>query len=57
VYERKRSNNLMEFIGFLVLLVIFIGAFLIFKDEMPAVPNYLTAIIVLALIALFLFFN
>ena len=47
----------MGFIGILVLLVIFIGSFLIFKDEMPEVPSYFIAVIVLALIALFLFFN
>ena len=47
----------MEFIGFLLLLLVFIGSFLIFKDEMPEVPNYLIALVVIALIALFIFFN
>ena len=53
----KKNLNLMEFIGFLLLLLIFIGSFLIFKDEMPEVPNYLIALVMLALIALFIFFN
>ena len=53
----KKNLNLMEFIGFILLLLIFVGSFLIFKDEMPEVPNYLIALVVLVLIALFIFFN
>jgi len=57
IHGIKKNLNLMEFIGFLLLLLIFIGGFLIFKDEMPEVPNYLIALVVLVLIALFIFFN